>query len=85
MKYHYQFVSATTVRIELIPEDQKETHMIERLARAGENSPELLELYTNGLQGYHLSAVLTKTNFMNFPTVALCGFLKVKDLKEIVA
>lgn len=76
MKYHYQYVSKTTVRIELIPEDQKETTLISVLSKASEDDKRLLELFENGLENYGNVCKLTKIKFMKFPKVALCSFVK---------
>jgi hypothetical protein len=75
MKYHYQFVSATKVRIELIPEDQKETALIEGLSASTENNEHLLELFRKGLEGYSSEAILAVPKFMSFPKVALCSYV----------
>ena len=85
MKYHYQYVSRTTVRIELIAEDQKEIAQIERLATTSKDEKELLNLYTKGLNAYNFGATLTKTSFMNFPKVALCSYSIVKEPKRTIA
>lgn len=74
MKYHYQYVSKTTVRIELIPEDKKETVLIEKLSQGEEDNEQLKELFRKGLESYNAGTILTKTKFMNFPTVALCNY-----------
>lgn len=76
MKYHYQYVSKTTVRIELIPEDQKETTLISSLSQANEDDQHLLHLFENGLENYANGYSLVKVNFMKFPKVALCKFVK---------
>jgi len=77
MKYHYQFVSKTTVRIELIPEDKKDITLIERLTVGQEDDEELQHLFNKGLETYSAGTVLTKTKFMNFPKVALCNYTNV--------
>jgi hypothetical protein len=74
MKYHYQFVSRTTVRIELIPEDKKEIALIAKLSQGEENNQQLIELFSIGLAGYATDGTLVKTKFMNFPSVALCNY-----------
>lgn len=75
MKYHYQFVSSHTVRIELIPEDKKELHLLEASASLQIQQDEILIAYfRKGLQAYSHDANLTLTRFMNFPKVALCTY-----------
>lgn len=74
MKYHFQFVSRTTVRIELIAEDQREIALIEKLSQSEENNEELLGLFRKGLEAYSAGTLLIKTKFMNFPRVALCNY-----------
>ncbi|TKC10429.1 hypothetical protein FA048_09575 [Pedobacter polaris] len=75
MKYHYQFVSKTKVRIEVIPEDRKESSLLEALLQENEdNNLELTEYFRKGLSTYNGDAILTKTNFMKYPKVALCSF-----------
>jgi len=83
MKYHYQFVSTTTVRIELIPEDQKEAARLAKFPEADECHIDLMKLFTAGLQHYHSNSRLIKVNFMNFPKVALCSFTEVTQEKII--
>ncbi|WP_316766380.1 hypothetical protein [Pedobacter frigiditerrae] len=72
MKYHYQYVSKTTVRIELIPEDKKEISLIAKLSQGEEDNEQLMELFRKGLESYNTGTILIKTKFMNFPSVALC-------------
>ena len=85
MKYHYQFVSRTTVRIELIPEDKKDTLLIERLLIGQENDEELQQVFNKGLETYNTGTVLTKIKFMNFPKVALCNYTNVaQEIDAIV-
>ncbi len=74
MRYYYQFVSRTTVRIELIAEDKKEAILIEKLAQSVENDEQLIELFRKGLEAYSSGTTLIKTKFMNFPKVALCNY-----------
>ncbi len=76
MKYHYQFVSNTTVRIELIAEDQKETRLLESLQTADQEDQQLKVLFNAGLSSYAPKSNLKKLNFMNFPKVALCTYEK---------
>lgn len=75
MKYHYQYVSSTTVRIELIPEDQKEKAQIETFEPNDLEDTALTRFFQQGLDAYSPGAQLTKTNFMNFPKVALCSYV----------
>lgn len=82
MKYHYQYVSKTTVRIELIPEDKKEALQIGSIKTGEHNHPELLSFYQQGLHHYSPDTELTRINFMNFPKVALCSFARVIQALE---
>jgi len=75
MKYHYQYVSKSSVRIELIPEDQKEKALIEVLTVATETDPQLVALFQVALTAYSQDSTITKLKFMNFPKVALCSFV----------
>lgn len=79
MKYHYQFVSKTTVRIELIPEDKKEKELLSSFSKEMDD-PQLTELYQKGLKGYAAGTSLIRTNFMSFPHVALCGYATEANL-----
>ena len=81
MKYHYQFVSPTTVRIELIPDDQKEITLLESLHSADINDQTLKVLFQEGLEAYAAGMNIKKLNFMKYPKVALVSFEKnmVKD------
>ncbi|RZL12158.1 MAG: hypothetical protein EOO96_32445 [Pedobacter sp.] len=74
MKYHYQFVSKTTVRIELIPEDKREKELLLTFSKELDNNL-LTELFQKGLQGYAAGTSLVRTNFMSFPHVALCSYI----------
>lgn len=74
MKYHYQFVSETTVRIELIPEYKSEFALLETLSNQSADHEQLLEFFHKGLTAYQGDTMLTSTRFMNFPKVALCSF-----------
>lgn len=75
MKYHYQYVAKNSVRIELIPEDQKEKALIEVLTVAPETDPQLVSLFQTALTAYSKDSTITKLKFMNFPKVALCSFV----------
>ncbi len=77
MKYHYQFVSPTTVRIELIPEDQKETTLLNSLKTAGQEDQQLKAIFNAGLCSYDSNTNIKKLNFMDFPKVALCTYEKI--------
>lgn len=85
MKYHFQYVSKTAVRIELIAEDKRETLLIEKLALAEENDLELHELFRKGVAHYDNQAMLLKLKFMNFPKVALCSHHPINQQVEDVA
>jgi len=74
MKYHYQFVSETSVRIELIPEYKNEFALIEAVSDQTADHEQLIAFFRKGLAAYHLETTLTNTRFMNFPKVALCSF-----------
>ena len=78
MKYHYQLVSRTKVRIELIPEDQKEIGLFESFTE-NETSNALAEYFRKGLAAYHPETILVRINFMQFPKVALCSFETIKQ------
>jgi len=80
MKYHYQFVSGTTVRIELIPEYKNEISLLEALSDQPVNEELLLDFFRQGLAAYHADTQLTNTRFMNFPKVALCTFRLQKQV-----
>ncbi|RZK41045.1 MAG: hypothetical protein EOO90_12570 [Pedobacter sp.] len=74
MKYHYQFVSRTSVRIELIAEDKKEISLLENFDKLKEENDQLFNLYQKGLESYDLNVQLSKLKFMSFPKVALCSY-----------
>lgn len=74
MKYHFQLVSRTAVRIELIPEHQTEKSLLDQFIDAKEQDEQLLVLFSKGIAAYHNGATLTKIKFMNFPKVALCSY-----------
>lgn len=80
MKYHYQFVSGTTVRIELIPEYKNEIALLEALPGQPVNEELLSDFYGQGLAAYHVDSLLTNLRFMNFPKVALCTFRLQKQM-----
>lgn len=82
MKYHYQFASKTSARIELIPEKETEVRLLAGFVPEGDNKT-LLELFGKGLKNYQQDAQLTETVFMKFPTVALCKFLPSKTAKPL--
>lgn len=84
MKYHYQYVSKTTVRIELIPEDQKETKLLNSL-RAENDDQELKLLFQSGLSTYAPQSLIKKITFMNFPSVALCSYEKLAIAEKSTA
>jgi hypothetical protein len=75
MKYHYQPVSRTAVRIEVIPEDPKESSFLNSFEREETlYHQDLIACYEKGLEAYNTDAILRKTTFMQFPRVALCNF-----------
>ncbi len=74
MKYHYMRISPTTVRIELIPEDNTEKSLLQQLAHSETNNKELNVLFQKALNIYQPSALLASKTFMDFPRVAICGF-----------
>ncbi|RYY52035.1 MAG: hypothetical protein EOO09_22395 [Chitinophagaceae bacterium] len=76
MKYHYQFVSKTSARIELIAEYESEHLLLAQARQSGKASAALLSLFSNGIANYLPGAVESETVFMNFPTVALCRFVQ---------
>lgn len=85
MKYHYQFVSNTTVRIELIAEDQKETALLKALQAVEKDDQQLKDLFKAGLSNYAPNSEIKKLNFMSFPKVALCTYEKAAIIKESTA
>ena len=85
MKYHYQFVSNTTVRIELIAANQKETRLIELLQTAGHEDQKLKAIFETGLAAYVHNASIKKLSFMNFPKVALCSYEKTTIIHKSTA
>ncbi|RYZ36711.1 MAG: hypothetical protein EOP49_32345 [Sphingobacteriales bacterium] len=82
MKYHYQFASRTSVRIELIPEKETEVRLLNGFAPEGDIKA-LLELFGKGLKNYQQDAQLKETVFMKFPTVALIKFEPSKTAKPL--
>lgn len=74
MKYHFQLVSRTAVRIELIAEHRTEQIELDEFAQSNEQDEKLLALFSKGITAYHNGATLTQTKFMNFPKVALCTY-----------
>lgn len=83
MKYHYQYVSRSSVRIELIPEDPKEKKLIEELAAGNKENERLKQFYQAGLENYSIGTVLTRINFMAFPKVAICSFAQTKPIEKV--
>jgi hypothetical protein len=77
MKYHYQFVSEKTVRIELIAEDSRDHALIQWLSDHDQQHPKLREVFHRGLQSYSHNGSISTLTFMNFPRVALCSFLPI--------
>ena len=75
MKYHYQFASKTSVRIELISETAAEKNLLDELSFASPDHADLLELYAKGLENYLAEAKLSSTRFMDFPKVAICRYI----------
>ena len=82
MKYHYQFSSKTSVRIELISETAAEKNLLDELSAASPDHADLLELYAKGLQNYLAEAKLSSTRFMDFPRVALCRYIVADALTK---
>lgn len=83
MKYHYMRISSTTVRIELIPEDNGEKLLLHHLAQDATDDQVLTKLYENGLHIYQPQAKLVTKTFMDFPRVALCNFQLVTNFSAI--
>ncbi len=77
MKYHYQYVSSNSVRIELIPEDRGETNMLKSLKMDEKNDTVLKELFQLPLSNYMPTSKITRITFMEFPKVALITFDKI--------
>lgn len=83
MKYHYQFVSPAKVRIEIIPEDNREHKLIHTLEENdNKGDVELAGYFQEGLKIYNGEAILTRMNFMQFPKVALCSFEMLKQAEK---
>ncbi len=75
MKYDYQLVSKSKVRIELILEDKAETKLLTRLTQPeNELNEQILAYFNIGVEAYSQGATPTKIAFMQFPKVALCSF-----------
>lgn len=74
MKYHYQLVSPTAVRIELIPEDKNEIAMLGSFVQTKVADGSLDALFQKALAHYNPKAEMIRTRFMNFPKVALCSY-----------
>ena len=85
MKYHFQFISKTSVRIELIPEDKKENLLIDKLMLVDEGDAELVEQFNKAIIAYDSLAVLVRLKFMNFPKVAICNYKRMSAQIEDVA
>lgn len=85
MKYHFQFVSKTAVRIELIAEDKRELLLLEELKSADEHYTELADLFRKAVETYDSQASLVRLKFMNFPKVALCSYHLVATQVDDVA
>ncbi|MNK22094.1 hypothetical protein D3C87_403650 [compost metagenome] len=83
MKYHYMRISPTTVRIELIPEDNTEKLLLHNLAQNQTDDQNLAKLFENGLGIYHPQAKLINKTFMDFPRVALCNFQLLTNFSAI--
>ncbi|MDQ8051894.1 MAG: hypothetical protein REI78_02660 [Pedobacter sp.] len=71
MKYHYQYVSPRSVRIELIAIAKEED--------------EINLIYSAALSNYSASSIISKINFMDFPKVALISFEHADTLKQALA
>lgn len=82
MKYHYQYVSAKSVRIELIPEDKKESILLEGSNTNMKDDAVLKKLFEVPLSTYAPNTNITKINFMDFPKVALVTFEKLAVSQE---
>lgn len=79
MKCHYQYVSATTVRIELIAEDQHESTKLASLGTKEIPDTELEHYFKNGVSEYAKGVQTTQIRYMQFPIVALCRFEKITE------
>lgn len=77
MKYHYQYVSPKSVRIELIPEDKGESTLLESLTSTAKNEIFVAELFAQPVSTYAPDTTITKINFMDYPKVALVSFEKI--------
>lgn len=83
MKHHYMRISPTTVRIELIPEDNTEKKLLQDLAQSEPDHQALHTLFENGLGIYQSNTKLIAKKFMEFPRVALCSFEMVSHLSDV--
>ncbi|WAC40186.1 hypothetical protein [Pedobacter sp. SL55] len=83
MKYHYMRISPTTVRIELIPEDNSEKMLLQNLSQGEPDNQALNKLFENGLAIYQTSTKLITKKFMDFPRVALCSFENIVQLSDV--
>lgn len=76
-------ISPTTVRIELIPEDNTEKVLLQNLSQSEQNDPILSKLFENGLGIYQSNTKLVSKKFMEFPRVALCSFENIVQLSDV--
>lgn len=67
-------ISASTVRIELIPEDQTEKLTLHQLAQVAQEDTALKNLFHTAIKVYDTRAAMVSLRFMEFPRVALCRF-----------
>jgi hypothetical protein len=83
MKFHYQYVSKNSVRIELIPEDPKEKKLFEEIPGWDREDLQLRQFYQSGLENYSTGTALIRINFMSFPKVAICTFAQTKPIEKV--
>ncbi|HTM99671.1 MAG TPA: hypothetical protein VL088_13040 [Pedobacter sp.] len=83
MKYHYQNVSKNTVRIQLLPENPKETQLLNSLTDEQPDNAKVTELFQLAVEHYSTGSTLTKTRFMDFPKVALCTIVQPQKINQV--
>lgn len=83
MKFHYQYVSKSSIRIELIPEDPQEKKLIEEITEWDMEDLQLRQFYQAGLENHSTGSSLTRINFMAFPKVAICAFAQTMPTEKV--
>ncbi len=83
MKYHYQYVSRTSVRVQLIAEDPKEKQLLEKLVDPNLLDTQLEAIFHRAVENYTTGASVTKIRFMDFPNIALCSFALQQKIENV--